>query len=75
MAFSVSLESQLALTHTIAIKWKENYDAVLVDYHHSLCLCGDKMKLSLPKKNNFFFIYLFFFFGGGGRLPLLPGSH
>ena len=33
--------SKLANTHTIAIKWKENYDAVVVDCHHSLRLCGD----------------------------------
>ena len=58
--------SKLAITHTIAIKWKENYDAVVVDCHHSLCLCGDRMKMSLPKKRFFFFL---------GRLPLLPGSN
>ena len=34
MAFSVSLEAKLAITHTIAIKWKEKYDAAVVDYHH-----------------------------------------
>ena len=45
--------SQLAISHTIAIKWKEKYDAVVVDCHHSLRLCGDKMKMSLPKKNYF----------------------
>ena len=28
--------SKLAITHTIAIKWKEKYDAVVVDCHHSL---------------------------------------
>ena len=44
------------MTHTIAIKWKEKYDAVVVDCHRppsSLCLCGDRMKmsLSLKKKN------------------------
>ena len=43
--------SKLAITHTIAIKWKEKYDAAVVDCHHSLCLCGDRMKKSLPKKN------------------------
>ena len=32
--------SKLAITHTIAIKWKEKYDAVVVDCHHSLRLCG-----------------------------------
>ena len=37
------------MTHTIAIKWKEKYDVVVVDCHHSLCLCGDRMKKSLPK--------------------------
>ena len=40
------------------------YDVVVVDCHHSLCLCGDKMKMSLP---NFFI----FFVGH----PLLPGSN
>ena len=25
--------SKLAITHTIAIKWKEKYDAVVVDHH------------------------------------------
>ena len=38
----------------------------VVDCHHSLRLCGDKMKMSLPKKKKIFFL---------GRLPLLPGSH
>ena len=33
--------SKLAITHTVAIKWKEKYHAVEVDCHHSLCLCGD----------------------------------
>ena len=28
----------------------EIYDAVVVDCHHSLHLCGDRMKMSLPKK-------------------------
>ena len=56
------------ITHTIAIKWNEKYDAVVVDCHHSLCLCGDRMKKSptVPKKIVFFV---------GGRLPLLPGAH
>ena len=36
---------------------------MVVDCHHSLRLCGDIMKMSLPK-----IIFL-------GRLPLLPGSH
>ena len=40
--------SQLAITHTIAIKWKEKYDAVVVD--SSLHLCGDRMKMRLLKK-------------------------
>ena len=52
--------SKLAITHTIAIKWKQKYNAVVLDCHHSLRLCGDRMKMSL------FFL---------GRLPLLPGSH
>ena len=47
--------SKLAITHTITIKWKEKYDAVVVDCHHSLCLCDDRMKMSPPKKNIFFF--------------------
>ena len=38
--------SQLAITHTIIIKWKEKYDAVVVDCHHNLHLCGDRMKMS-----------------------------
>ena len=37
------LRSTLVLTHTIAIKWKEEYHAVVVDCHHSLRLCGDRM--------------------------------
>ena len=40
--------SKLVITHTIVIKWKEKYNC-----HHSLCLCGDRMKKSLPKKNFF----------------------
>ena len=52
MAFSVSLEA-LAITLTIAIKWKEKHVAVVVDCHHSLRLCGDRMKMSLPKKKVF----------------------
>ena len=47
--------SKLAITHTIAIKWKEKYDAVVVDCHHSLRLCAARMKTSLPKKKSFFF--------------------
>ena len=34
----------------LAIQWKETYDAVVVDCHHSLHLCGDRMKMSLFKK-------------------------
>ena len=37
---SVSLEA-----NTIAIKWNEKYDAVVVDCHHSLH-CGDRMKMT-----------------------------
>ena len=62
------LRSKLAITHTIVIKWKEKYDAVVVDCYHSLRLCSDRMKMSPPpqkKRKNFFL----------GRLPLLPGSH
>ena len=44
---------KLAMTHTTAIKWKEEYDAVVVDCHLSLHLCGNRMKMSLPKKNFF----------------------
>ena len=58
--------SKLTITHTIAIKWKEIYDAVVVDCHH----CGNRMKMSLPKKN--------FFFREtptSGRLQFLSGSH
>ena len=42
------------ITHIIAIKWKEKYNAVVVGgdrSHHSLC--GDRMKMSLPKKKFF----------------------
>ena len=39
--------SKLAIIHTIAIKWKEKYNAVVEDCH-SLHLCGDRMKMSLP---------------------------
>ena len=46
--------SKLAITHTIAIKWKEKYDAVVVDCHHSLSLCGDRMKTSLPSTSPWF---------------------
>ena len=58
--------SKLAIPNTFASKWKENYDAVVVDCHHSLRMCGDKMKMSLSKK---------IFFSLLGRLPLLPGSN
>ena len=37
--------SKLAITHNIAIKWKERYDAVVVDCHH----CGDREN-EPPKK-------------------------
>ena len=30
--------SKLAITHPIAIKWKEKLDAVVVDCHHNVCL-------------------------------------
>ena len=43
-------KSKLAITHTIVIKRKEKYDAVVVDCYH----CGDRTKMSLPKKNFFF---------------------
>ena len=46
--------SKLAISHIIASKWKEKYNAVVVDCHHSLRLCGDKIKMSLP---NFFFFF------------------
>ena len=49
-------KSKLAFTHTMAIKWKKKYDAVVVDCHHSLRLCGDRMKMSFHKKN----IYILF---------------
>ena len=56
------------ITHTIAIKWKEKYDAVVEICHHCLHLCGERMKMSLPKKQkkNIYVV---------GRLPLLPRSH
>ena len=47
--------SKLAIPNTIFIKWKEKYNAVVVDCHHTLHLCGYRMKMSLPKKNFFFF--------------------
>ena len=52
MKLSVSLEANLAITYTIAIKWKEKYNAVVhvVDCHYSLCLCDDREKMSLPKE-------------------------
>ena len=40
------------------------YKAVVVDCHHTLHLCGYRMKMSLPKKNIFL-----------ERLQLLPRSH
>ena len=33
--------SRLAISQAIAIKWKEKYDAVVVDCNHSLRLCGE----------------------------------
>ena len=42
----------------MAIKWKEKYDAVVVDCHHSLCLCDNRMRKSLPK---IFFLFFNFF--------------
>ena len=42
-------DCQLCITHTIVIKWKEKYDAVVVDCNHSMRLCVDSMKMSLPK--------------------------
>ena len=57
--------SKLAITHTIGMKRKEKYNAVVVDCHHSLYLCDDRMKISLPR-------FFFFFLKGD---PLLPGSH
>ena len=43
MAFSV----KLTIAHTTVIKWKEKYDAVVVECHH-----GDRIKMSLPEKKN-----------------------
>ena len=45
--------SKFAITHTIAIKWEEKYDAVVVDCHHTLRLCGDRIKMGLLKKKFF----------------------
>ena len=65
--------SKLAITHTIAIEWREKYDAIAVDCHQVLYLCVGRMKMSLPKKK------IFFFWGGGGggggETPNSPGSH
>ena len=50
---------QFRITHTIAIKWKEKYDVVVVDPQHSLGFYGDRMKMSLitpPPPPNFFFM-------------------
>ena len=44
------IRSKLAITHINAIKWKEKYNAVVVDCHHSLLSCGERMKMSLPEK-------------------------
>ena len=43
---------KLGITHTIAIEWKEKYVAEVVDCHHTLLSCGDRIKKSL---HNFFF--------------------
>ena len=48
MAQMCQFRSKLAITRTFAIKWKEKYDALVADCHHSLCSCGDSMKMSLP---------------------------
>ena len=48
--------SKLAITHTIAIKWKEKNNAVVVDCHH-------RMKMSLPKKKKKFKGDSYFFEG------------
>ena len=47
----------IAITHTIATKLKEKYDAmrntmqsVVVDCHPSMRLCDGRMKMSLPKR-------------------------
>ena len=53
MAFG-QFRSKLAITHTIAITWKEKYDAVVVDCHHSLSLCGDRIKMN---RTDFFFFF------------------
>ena len=51
--------SKLAITHTTVFKWKEKYDAVVVDCHHSLrCVVNEWKWVSLKV-----------------RLPLLLGSH
>ena len=46
LRYFYQFKSKLATTHTITIKWKEKYDAVVVDCHHSLHLCGDRRKMS-----------------------------
>ena len=38
------------LNITLSIKWKDKYDAVVVDCHHSLRLYGDRMEMSLSYK-------------------------
>ena len=45
---------------------------MVVDGHHSLHLCGDRMKLSLPKKQTFFFFLGGGGGGGGGETPTSP---
>ena len=39
--FFCQFRSKLVISYTTAFKRKEKYDAVVVDCHHSLCLCGD----------------------------------
>ena len=56
----------------MAITWKEKYNAVVVDC--SLRFCGDRIKMSLPKKKKKKKLRFFFFFFLG-RLPLRPGAH
>ena len=52
--YDIFCQFRSKLTHNFAIKWKDKYDAVVVDCHHSLCLCGDRMKVSVLKKKYFF---------------------
>ena len=43
-SINCQIVSEFAITLTIAIRWKEKYDVVVVYYHHSLRSCGDKVK-------------------------------